>query len=439
MNKSVVPKISVILTVHNAQDSLRECVKSVCDQSFREIEILCIDGGSVDASPEILRELALEDNRIRIINDKNTSYGHKVNIGMDIAKGKYISILESDDLYKKEMLEHLYMLAEQYDVDFVDSDYIGIYYVDGIRCEIPISKYGNNQCYDRLQTIRDRDRILQSSTGAIWTGLYKKDFLVKNHIRMFESAGAAYQDTSFRFLVSALAERVFHSKEHLYLYRIDNVNSSIHDMEKIFTISKEYDFLKDQISSRGFGDEVWDGFYKWKYGSYFWNVGRLDSSARTVFIEHYKKELQDDILNSRIRRGTTLQEQYTFLMLDDEDKFIRLVEDFHDGGNLGVHHLHRMVEFLKDKNVIIFGSGIRAKSIIDILKGTPIKIQCVCDNDSLKWHTRIAEYDIYSVEETYRLYPEHVYVIPHGKYEDEMKNQLEDLGVKKSNIYITNI
>ena len=87
MSKSIDPKISIILTVHNAQDTLRECIRSACDQSFREIEILCIDGGSVDSSPEILEELALEDDRIRIINDENTSYGHKINKGIDLARG----------------------------------------------------------------------------------------------------------------------------------------------------------------------------------------------------------------------------------------------------------------------------------------------------------------------------------------------------------------
>lgn len=439
MSKSIDPKISIILTVHNAQDTLRECIRSACDQSFREIEILCIDGGSVDSSPEILEELALEDDRIRIINDENTSYGHKINKGIDLARGKYISILESDDLYKKEMLEHLYILAEEYNVDFVDSDYIGVYYVDGIRCEIPISKYGNSQCYGKLQTICDRDKILQSSTGAIWTGLYKKNFLEKNHIRMFESPGAAYQDTSFRFLVSVLAERVFHSKECLYLYRIDNINSSIHDLKKIFAISEEYHFLEEQIHNRNFEDDVWRKFYRWKYGSYFWNAGRLDNDARDRFMKRYKEELQEDIQNDKIKREQTLQDQYTFLSLENEEKFFQLIEEFHVAGNLGIHNLCRMVRFLKDKEVVVFGSGVRAKRMIEILKGTPIKIQCVCDNDVMKRNTKIEEYNIYSVEDAYRSYPEDVFLIPNGKYAEDMIKQLKDLGVRDSYIYKSSV
>ena len=72
-NKSI--KVSVIVTVHNAEKYLREWMESVITQSLVDIEILCMDGGSSDASPQILQEYAEKDTRIRIIEDSNTSYG----------------------------------------------------------------------------------------------------------------------------------------------------------------------------------------------------------------------------------------------------------------------------------------------------------------------------------------------------------------------------
>ena len=74
---------SVIVTVHNSEQYLRRCLDSVCNQTYKDIEIICLDGGSKDKSPEILKEYAKIDNRIRIINDSNTSYGHKVNVGIE--------------------------------------------------------------------------------------------------------------------------------------------------------------------------------------------------------------------------------------------------------------------------------------------------------------------------------------------------------------------
>ena len=69
-----------------------------------------------------------------IINDPNTSYGHKVNRGIEEAKGKYISVLESDDMYELDMLEKLYSVIEQYQVDFVNGNYTCFFDVEGKRC-----------------------------------------------------------------------------------------------------------------------------------------------------------------------------------------------------------------------------------------------------------------------------------------------------------------
>ena len=116
-------KISVIVTIHNAESYIRECLNSILTQTFSDIEVLCMDGGSTDRTPVILKEYASADSRIRIINDANTSYGHKVNRGIAEARGEYISVLESDDMYEPYMLEKLYEAAERYHVDFVNGDY----------------------------------------------------------------------------------------------------------------------------------------------------------------------------------------------------------------------------------------------------------------------------------------------------------------------------
>ena len=79
-------KISVIVTIHNAEKYIRECMESVLNQTFSDFEVLCMDGGSTDDTPSILKEYEQRDLRVRIINDANTSYGHKVNRGIEEAK-----------------------------------------------------------------------------------------------------------------------------------------------------------------------------------------------------------------------------------------------------------------------------------------------------------------------------------------------------------------
>ena len=141
--------ISVIVTIHNAEKYLCECLDSVLTQTFSDIEILCMDGGSTDNSPQILKEYAKKDKRIRIINDPNTSYGHKVNEGIRQAYGEYISVLESDDMYLPDMLERLYVIAEKYKPDFVNADYLELWETEGRRYEVPVKMYPE-QDYNHL-------------------------------------------------------------------------------------------------------------------------------------------------------------------------------------------------------------------------------------------------------------------------------------------------
>lgn len=431
------PKITVIVTVHNAEGTLRECLDSACRQTLKEIEILCIDGGSSDQSPEVLAEYRRADGRIRIINDKNTSYGHKINLGVKEAKGEYISILESDDCMKSGMLERLYEVVEKFHPDFVDSDYEGIYYVNGRRCVLPVKKYGSRGCYGVLIHQSDRSTLLDLATGAIWTGLYRTAFLREKGIRMFESPGAAYQDTSFRFLTCMLADTAYHISEMLYCYRMDNANSSIRDQKKIFAIADEYGYLEGELDRRGAGKGIWEKYYRWKYGSYFWNTFRLDESVRDRFIQLYQEELKNDIANGYIRRGNQDWGEYkdTFLLLDDREMFESYIREFAQKGNLNVNSLGRIVSELQGSHVVVFGCGAKGKQALGILRHSGIQINCICDNSSEVWQTSCEGYRVLPVEEAAELYQENVFVIPDGKYFGEMKLQLCALGILEEYIY----
>lgn len=178
------PEISVIVTIHNAEKYLKECLDSVINQTFAEIEILCVDGGSTDATPQILQSYAEQDSRIRIIEDANTSYGHKVNRGIDESAGKYVAVLESDDMYEPFMLERLYEITEKYQVDFANGNYICFYTFNDVRFRYEIKMYSQDQ-YGRV--IYNREHPEQMGIiPRFWTGLFRKDFLVNQNIRMNE-------------------------------------------------------------------------------------------------------------------------------------------------------------------------------------------------------------------------------------------------------------
>ena len=92
-----MPQISVLVPVYNVAPYLEQCLSSLTGQTFQNIEIICVDDGSTDGSGRILDDHAAVDSRIRVVHKSNSGYGKTMNIALDLAKGDYIAILESDD------------------------------------------------------------------------------------------------------------------------------------------------------------------------------------------------------------------------------------------------------------------------------------------------------------------------------------------------------
>lgn len=132
------PLVSVIIPVYNAEKYLRETLDCVCNQTLRDIEIICVDDGSTDSSLSILKEYAARDGRFRILQQKNQYAGVARNNGMAAAKGKYLSFLDADDLFLPDMLERMYRRAEETGAEMVCCDVDC--FTDDSRCLHPMSR-----------------------------------------------------------------------------------------------------------------------------------------------------------------------------------------------------------------------------------------------------------------------------------------------------------
>ena len=98
------PKISVIVPIYNVEKYLKKCVDSLLSQTLKEIEIILVDDGSTDESLKICNAYSETDNRIQVFSNRNVGQGLERNFGVKKATGEYISFLDSDDQYKKDML-----------------------------------------------------------------------------------------------------------------------------------------------------------------------------------------------------------------------------------------------------------------------------------------------------------------------------------------------
>ncbi|MBQ8784417.1 MAG: glycosyltransferase family 2 protein [Alphaproteobacteria bacterium] len=111
--------VTVVIPVYNVEKYLEQCLDSVINQTYKDIEIICINDGSTDNSITILEKYALSDNRIKIISQTNQGISAARNAGIKVATGKYITFLDSDDFLSRDAIEKMVTAIENNYVDFV--------------------------------------------------------------------------------------------------------------------------------------------------------------------------------------------------------------------------------------------------------------------------------------------------------------------------------
>ena len=112
-------KVSIIIPVYNVEKYLKKCLDSVINQTYKDIEIICVNDGSKDGSENILKEYATKDSRIKIIEKKNGGLSSARNAGLDVASGEYCYFVDSDDWIELNTIEKLTDIILSNDVDVV--------------------------------------------------------------------------------------------------------------------------------------------------------------------------------------------------------------------------------------------------------------------------------------------------------------------------------
>lgn len=243
-------KISVIVPVYNVEKYLSQCIESILNQTLEDIEIICINDGATDSSKEILESFQQKDSRVIVVNKSNGGYGASCNTGLRLARGEYISIVESDDFLDKNMFEDLYKLAKKNKADIVKSAYWE--YKDNDKESV--SKINWSKQYKMPQKvfeIKGCPQLLYFHP-SIWSCIYNKSFLDKNNIRFIEAKGAGWADNPFQIQTLCLAKRIVYTDNAYYYYRLTNPTSSsnIVSIQNPFNRSDEvHEFLnKNKIN-----------------------------------------------------------------------------------------------------------------------------------------------------------------------------------------------
>ena len=242
-------KVSIIVPTYNVEQYLPECMESIVGQTLKDLEIICVNDGSTDSSLDILKKYAAADDRIIIIDKKNEGYGRAMNDGLDRATGEYVGIVEPDDYVDLHMYEDLYRIAKEKDLDIVKADFYRFVRNkkgETLKTYDALSKDGTG--YNEVIDPKKNDGIFRYVLNT-WSGIYRRDFIEKYHIRHNTTPGASFQDNGFWFQTFCLADRIYFINKPYYMNRRDNPNSSVKSREKVYCMNEEYRFIYEFLDS----------------------------------------------------------------------------------------------------------------------------------------------------------------------------------------------
>ncbi len=218
--------MSVIIPVFNAEKYLQDTLESILNQTFRDIEILCVDDGSMDQSLEIMLDYSVRDNRIKILQQKKKSDGAALarNLGLEFATGEYIIFLDADDLFEPDLIEKSYQAAKEKNADAVT--FGAYFYHSETRTDLYDSAWRINSIFFEDDTVNPMDyptTLFQRFKGSAWVYLFRRKYIVERGISFYPVH--VTDDIEFTYMALAGANRIAAVNKRLVHYRRDAANN----------------------------------------------------------------------------------------------------------------------------------------------------------------------------------------------------------------------
>lgn len=210
--------VSVIIPVYNTEQYLSECIDSVIRQTYRSLEIILIDDGSTDRSPQICDQYAKEDMRIQVIHQPHQGVSTARNAGLSVLQGEYVVFCDSDDRMECNMIECLVKNLQDADAD------LGV-------CAITRERdLADREIENKVETISAEEAVLYvlenpACNGYIANKLFKSEFLRK-YLIFFDPSTAVLEDQLFVLQYIQFCKKICLTDRILYFYRNNPVSIS---------------------------------------------------------------------------------------------------------------------------------------------------------------------------------------------------------------------
>lgn len=290
-------KVSVIIPVYNAEKYLEESINGILSQTLVDLEVLCVDDGSVDNSLEMLNEFAAKDPRVRVFHQENQGGGAARNHALPHATGKYIYFMDADDALDKNALQEFWDIAEEKDLDFLIFQAInyaedtGEYYESGDYTMQELA----DAVGESIFSYEDIGELIFKMSVTPWSKFYNREFVEKTGARFAE--GLIFHDNIFFWDTLLYAKRMYFYKKFLYTRR------------------------RHSASSTAAGDKR------------YVNSIIINNMITQIFINHgvfeqYAHRLYNRKLNLILKRYRNIQEQYKEYFFEEMKKdFVKMLDD----------------------------------------------------------------------------------------------------------------
>ncbi len=324
-------RVSVIVPVYNAEDTIRDCLDDITGQTLRETEIICVDDGSSDASVSILEEYRRKDNRIRIIRQENQGAGAARNTGMKEAQGEYLCFLDADDRFEPVMLEEAWKRCCETGAE------ICVWAADGFDDETgEVQNY--TAAFDRKYILQANpfdpasdeahETILQMFNGVPWNKLFSRKLIDRTGLQ-FQTQRTT-NDAFFVYSALCRADRIV-TLDRVLVHRRKNVaNSLTQTREKSWKCFFDaLTAIRDRLEQDGLYERFEKTFMNRALQNVLWNMDTISLSGAKQMEVFLKEKGFEQLRFDQYDAGfydEKLYERYQWLRIMEPEGYRAIVK-----------------------------------------------------------------------------------------------------------------
>lgn len=319
-------KVSIIIPVYNVERYLARCIDSCINQTYNNVEIICVNDGSTDGSLNILEHYKILDSRIQIINKENGGLSSARNAGVAASVGDYILFVDSDDFISCDAVEHIVRNAERNSSDVVIFDYFYAHVDRSMRKILTIIEWNDKRYENKSFNLSNVDKSAYLLIPvAAWCKFYRTEYLKENNITFFE--GVIFEDVDYNAKVLSKAERITYVNEPLYHYyvgRSDQIMAK--NDESLFDVISVYLSAEKTLKQSKSFEKYKASFYLLVMRDLLMKLRIIKPELQEILYNKYK-EMNLDIDYEIYEKGNYNQVEKTYASLF---KILNQSENYND-------------------------------------------------------------------------------------------------------------